>query len=238
MAITQETTIGQIVAQKPSFSKVFEKYGIDYCCGGKRPLGEVCEEKALGFDEVVRELERAEQAGAAAGERDWNTASLCELADHIEATHHAYLREALPRLSDLTAKVASVHGPNKPHMVTVKEVFDGLRMELEMHMMKEEQILFPLLRQLETSGVMQHFHCGSVQNPIAVMEDEHDAAGRALQEMNRLTNGYTPPEDACNTFLALLDGLAELEADLHLHIHKENNILFPRGAQLEAELAK
>lgn len=226
-------TVGELVAEKPRRSKVFEQYGIDYCCGGKKPLSLACAEKALDFDSVARDLANADAQPADPSEVDWTKASLTDLADHIVETHHEYLRQALPRISALTGKVAEVHGGRRPELREVKYVYEGLRAELESHMMKEEQILFPMLRQLESSNGAPSFHCGTVQNPIRVMEHEHDSAGMALARMSTLTNGYTIPEDACGTYRAMLDALSELEQDLHIHIHKENEILFPRGAALE-----
>jgi regulator of cell morphogenesis and NO signaling len=158
---------------------------------------------------------------------------MTELADHIEQTHHAYLREELPRLTGLVGKIREVHGERHPKLVEVQRVFLGLRDELMMHMMKEEQVLFPMIRQMEASDNEPSFDCGSVDNPIRVMEHEHDNAGNALARLNELTGGYLPPADACNTYRATLSGLQELELDLHLHIHKENNILFPRASERE-----
>lgn len=228
-------TVGELVAQRPRRSKVFEQYGIDYCCGGKKPLTLACAEKAVDFDSVARDLANTDAQPRDPSEVDWTKASLTDLADHIVEKHHEYLREALPRISGLTAKVAEVHGGRRPELREVKYVFDGLRAELETHMMKEEQILFPMLRQLESPNPVPEFHCGTVQNPIRVMEHEHDSAGMALARLNKLTEGYVPPEDACGTYRAMLDALAELEEDLHVHIHKENEILFPRGAALEEQ---
>lgn len=229
-------TVGQLVTENPRRSKVFERFGIDYCCGGKKPLQEACETSGVASGEVLRALDEMEAQAPKGDTRDWNSAPLGELADHIVATHHDYLRQALPRIDVLTEKVARVHGPRRPELIQVRQIFEDFRDELMQHMFKEEQILFPMLRELDHLQAEPHFHCGSVANPISVMEHEHDNAGNALAEMRRLTNGYTPPEDACNTLRATLDALAELEADMHLHVHLENNILFPRGVQLERKL--
>jgi regulator of cell morphogenesis and NO signaling len=163
--------------------------------------------------------------------------TLTQLADHIEATHHSYLRSALPRISQLAAKVAQAHGSRHPEVIEVQAVFDALREELEAHLQKEEAILFPMCRELDTASTLPQFHCGTVRNPVHVMESEHDNAGRALSELRRLTGDYTLPEDGCNTYRALLDALTEMEGDLHQHIHKENNILFPRAVAMEQRLA-
>lgn len=230
-------TVGELVTEKPSRARVFERYGIDYCCGGKRPLAEACDRRGVDPKAVVQDLATAE-AEPVADERNWAEASLGELIDHIVDTHHAYLRRELPRLTPLVDKVTRVHGENHPELGECQAVFHGLRAELESHMMKEEQILFPLIAAMESSQRVETAHCGSVNNPIRVMQEEHDAAGAALARLRALSRDYTPPADACNTYRAVLDSLAELEADLHQHIHKENNILFPRAAALEAELAE
>jgi regulator of cell morphogenesis and NO signaling len=234
--IDSQTTIAQLVLEKPSRSRIFEKLGIDYCCGGQKPLSEACQKKGLDAQTIVRMLEAMDDVPAH-GERDWTSATLTELADHIEGTHHAYLKQELPRLEFLVGKVSRVHGDHHPELVELNEVFNAMKAELESHMMKEEQILFPICRQLEQSDGARSFHCGSVANPIRVMIMEHDNAGDALERMNALTGGYTPPADACNSYRAMMDGLAELERDMHQHVHKENNILFPRTAQAEQAVA-
>ncbi len=235
MSVT-ETTVGQLVADRPARARVFEKLGIDYCCGGKKPLATACEEKRLDLQLVLRELNAADQDRDAA-EHDWANKSMTELTRHIETTHHAYLKEELPRLDFITRKVAAVHGENHPEMVKVREVFVGLKAEMDSHMVKEEMILFPLCRRFEEEkDAAAASHCGSVANPIRVMIAEHDDAGHALEQFRTLTDDYTPPPDACNTFRALVDSLKQLEADMHQHVHKENNILFPRAIEVEAKL--
>jgi regulator of cell morphogenesis and NO signaling len=161
---------------------------------------------------------------------------LAELVDHIVGTHHAYLHEELPRIDALTLKVASVHGQANPSLHNVRECFVECREELEAHMIKEEHVLFPMIRELEAPTCCA---CGtrrSISGPIRMMEAEHDSAGDALERMHALTDGYTPPEDACNTYRAMLDALATFERDMHEHVHKENNVLFPRALELEASL--
>jgi regulator of cell morphogenesis and NO signaling len=230
-----ETPVGQLVAERPSRSRVFERWGLDYCCGGKKPLNRACSEKQVDIDAVVRDLLDADKT-AAATETTWTDASLASLCDHIVDTHHAYLREALPRLATLIEKVALAHGAQRPQLALLEQVFRAFRAELELHMMKEEQILFPFIKHLEGSGEPPSMFCGSVHNPIRVMEHEHDSAGAALAEIRVLTDDFQPPAGACNTYLAMLDGLAELEADMHKHVHLENNILFPRATTLETQL--
>ena len=158
---------------------------------------------------------------------------MTELCDHIEQTHHAYLRTELPRLGQMIDKVVNAHGASHPKLHEVQRVFAALCAELEPHMFKEERILFPAIRQLEQSAATPSFPFGTVANPINVMEHEHDNAGAALSELRTLTADYVPPDDACNTYRAMLDGLRELETNMHQHVHKENNILFPRAIEHE-----
>ena len=162
--------------------------------------------------------------------------TLTDLANHIEETHHAYLRAEFPRLDMMTEKVAAVHGDHNESLHAVRQTFLALVAELQSHMMKEEQILFPMVRQIDSDEPTPASHCGTIANPIRQMEAEHDIAGSALETLNGLTNGYTPPEWACNTYRAMLDALAHLESDMHQHIHKENNVLFPRAIELENEI--
>lgn len=233
MTVNAMTPVGQFVVERPARSRVFEQFGLDYCCGGKLPLAEACRRKGLDVEPVLAALAVADaDAETAPGGVDPAALSLTDLCDHIVETHHAYLRDELPRLEAMTAKVAEVHHGTWPWVVELAGVFRGLHEELTSHMMKEEMILFPAIRSME-SGQAPTGPCGhSLQGPIDVMEHEHDSAGNALARLRDLSSGYTPPEEACNTFRAMLDGLAELEADLHEHIHKENNILFPRALSL------
>jgi regulator of cell morphogenesis and NO signaling len=221
-------TVGELVAERPARSRIFEELGIDYCCGGKLSLAEACARKGLDPDEVSRRLAATEVAES---ETDWRAAPLAALADHIVSTHHAFLRRELPRLRGLLAKLARVHGDRHPELRDALAVFGPFADELTEHMMKEERVLFPLITGLESGRVPR---TPFVLQPIAVMEAEHDDAGRALAEMRRLTGGYALPADGCGTYRAAMAGLAELEADMHEHVHKENSILFPRAARLVA----
>lgn len=233
---TVDKTVGELVSERPGRSRVFEEHGIDYCCGGKRPLAEACAKKGVDVDEIVRELAQADAGAVQEGAADYSVMALDELADHIVSTHHAYLTKELPRLEEMAVKVAKVHGGSDARLRELAEVMGALSAELGSHMMKEERILFPIIRQLVHADTLPPMPCGTLSNPIGAMEAEHDNAGGALESMRRLTDGYAPPEWACNTYRALLDGLNELELDLHEHIHKENNILFPRALELEAAL--
>ena len=227
-------TVGSLVAKQPGLSRVFEQAGIDYCCGGKIPLDQACRKKGIDPQQLLARLEKA-AATTGPADVDAATMSLTGLADHIETSHHAFLRTELPRLDVMTQKVATVHGAHDVRLAQIRDTYAGLAAEMTRHMMKEEQILFPMIRQLAASPTVPAFHCGSLANPIRQMEMEHDQAGLALAKMRQLSDGFTPPDWACNTYRAMLDALAHLEHDLHQHVHKENNILFPRAVALESE---
>jgi len=239
MTITPETQVSEIVTHHPGATKVFHRHGIDFCCGGKRPLGEACEERRLDPDQILGEI--AAVADGNSEERDWSTDHLTDLVMHILSRYHAPLREELPRLQEMADKVANVHGKNHPEALPLAERFRELKEELASHMLKEEQVLFPYVARLETAAAAGRpvgpSPFGTVAGPISVMEAEHEHAGRLLAEMRRLTSDYQLPTDACNTFRALYHGLEELERDLHLHIHLENNVLFPRAAAMEQQAA-
>ncbi len=229
--VSAEMSVSDLVAERPSRSRVFERLGIDYCCGGGVPLSEACAGSGLDLGEVLAELERQET------QRDEGDAGLArmglgELVDHIVETHHAYLREELPRLTFLVDKVAKAHGNAHPELLELREVFEKLRAELEEHTEKEERVLFPACRELERGRSI--FPFGSVKGPITTMMAEHVEAGGYLGRIRELTWDYDLPKDACNTYRAMLDGLAELERDTHYHVFKENSILFPKAASAEA----
>jgi len=226
-------TIGDMVARRPALLQAFELAGIDYCCGGKKTLEEACREKGIDPSAFLSTLEEAMQPGGKEAAVDAAAMSLADLADHIEQKHHACLRSELPRLGRMMEKVVAVHGDREPRLHQLRETFLALSAELSSHMLKEERILFPMVRQLEASDEAPIFHCGTLANPIRQMEREHEQAGSALEEFRRLTDGYTSPEWACATYRLLLNGLADLERDLHQHIHKENNVLFPKALAME-----
>lgn len=228
--IDVQATIGQIVREQPNRSRVLEKLGIDYCCGGSKLLDQACREKGLDPDAVAQSLQTIEQTEADA---DVSAMTMTQLVDHIEQTHHVYLKQELPRLVALTQKIAKVHGAKSVSLGELTQVVSALTEELSSHMEKEEQILFPSLRELDTTGKIAHACFGTVRGPIQMMEHEHDIAGQALTRIRDLTENYTLPEWGCNTYLATLQGLAALESDLHQHIHKENNILFPMAVEAE-----
>ena len=227
------TPVGKWVTEHPRTARVFEELKIDYCCGGGKPLAEVCKAKQLDAVAVVSRLSDMIATSVEVSQPAWSDISLTDLCDHIESTHHAFLKTELPRLTQVVEKVASVHGAKYPELLEVRNVFSELRAELEPHMFKEERILFPAIRQLEQSASHPQFPFGTVANPIRMMEHEHDMVGDALKRIRELTVDFEVPDHACNTWRVMLDGLQNLESDLHQHIHKENNILFPKAQQLE-----
>jgi regulator of cell morphogenesis and NO signaling len=232
--IDTQTTVGQIVRENPARARVFESHEIDYCCGGKISLSDACRRQEVDPEAILDQLRQCDAIRNEETAIDADAMTLTELADHIEQTHHSYLREELPRLDFMTEKVARVHGEKEPRLRKVRAAFVELKAELEPHMIKEERILFPMVRQLEAAQSQSGFHCGTVANPIRQMEHEHDQAGAALAILRDETDGFVPPPWACNTYRAMLDSLAQLESDLHQHIHKENNVLFPKTLQLES----
>lgn len=236
--ISVQDIVGEIITRRPMLAHAFEAAGVDYCCGGKKTLEEACREKGIDPQAFADRLEQSEAASEGEPLVDAAAMSLTELADHVEHTHHAYLRSELPRLDALTEKVASVHGGEDARLHDVRKTLLSLTAEMTSHMMKEEQILFPMIRLLEASDALPKFHCGSITNPIRQMELEHHDAGAALERMRALTNDYTPPDWACNTYRVMLDALAHLERDMHQHVHKEDNVLFPKAVKLEADLAE
>ena len=224
------TTLGDLVVAHPALARVFERLGLDYCCGGKQTLAAACTRRGLDPATVAATLDGALAAlDAAPAEIDPATLTLTALADHIEGTHHAYVRVELPRLVELAERVARKHTHRDPRLADVLHTTVMLADEMMSHMAKEELVLFPFVRQLEAGARDGDFHCGSIANPIRQMEAEHEAAGGMLARLRELTNGFTPDAESCNSHRALLAGLAEFEADLHRHVHKENNLLFPRA---------
>ena len=221
-----DRTVGEIVAENPSQARVFQAFGIDFCCQGGRTLREACTLKGIGLESVIEQLEAA---FAVKTPLENNPALLppVELIQHIVDKHHAYLRAELPRIHAMSERVAKVHGGHTPTLIEVFEVFCAMEDELQGHMMKEEQILFPAIQALCTGSKVM-----PLDGPVACMLQEHDDAGQALARMRELTKGFTPPPDACNTYRALFAGLAELEEDLHRHIHLENSVLFPQAMEL------
>jgi regulator of cell morphogenesis and NO signaling len=229
-------TVRAIALEQPSSIRVFESFGIDYCCGGRKPLGEACAASSLDVDAVIAALEAAAQ-GPAPSTQDWSLESMESLVGHIVATHHAFVKRELPRLAELAQKVVNRHGAVRAELPQLQSLLTTLAAELTQHLAKEEEILFPYIVQLEHAGAEGKARpdaCfGTVASPITMMMLEHDAAGSLLAEIRLLSDNFTTPEGACPTFRAYYDGLKEFELDLHQHIHLENNLLFPRAIEAE-----
>jgi regulator of cell morphogenesis and NO signaling len=227
-------TVREIAVEMPQATRVFEKFGIDYCCGGVKTLEQACAAANLPVGAVLDSLENTP---AVAPERDWKTGELGALMEHIISTHHNSVKSEVPRLDALAAKVVSVHGKNHPELLETQKVFRGLGAEMFAHMMKEENILFPYIARMEQAiqsgrpAARPPF--GSVGNPIHMMMMEHDSAGDALRQLRQLTSDYTPPADGCISYKTLYTAIDDFEKDLHQHIHLENNILFPRAIAME-----
>lgn len=225
-------TVGTIVRYHPTLCRLFEQAQVDYCCGGQKTLAEACAKRGIDVQAFLAQLEDF-VADEPAPDLDLTALTLTELTDHIERLHHAYLHAELPRLEQMVAKVARAHGDKEPRLVEIQDLFLALAADLTSHLMKEEQVLFPLIRRIEASATLPMSHCGSVANPIHRMEFEHDEAGAILAQLRRLTDDYTPPAWACNTYRAMFDALHTFEQDMHQHVHKENNVLFPGVIALE-----
>ena len=225
MTVTATRSLGELVAEAPARAVVLDRLGLDYCCHGQRSLADACADAGLAVDVVTAELDTAGPQPA-----DHPTEPTA-LADHIEATHHAYLHAELPALDALATKVAGVHGERHPELTEVHRLVVALRADLEPHLLKEERVLFPAIRALVDGA--REFPFGTVQNPIRMMSMEHDRAGELLASLRDVTGGYRVPDDGCASYRSLYERLAALEADTHRHIHLENNVLFPAAVALE-----
>jgi len=236
----KEQEIGQFVAQDFRTAAVFSEYGIDFCCKGNRSLADVCEKNGIAVDEILEKLDIAvsKQVNPSIDYKSW---PLDLLATYIEKTHHKYVESKLPVLKQYLAKLYKVHGERHPELLEINELFVAVANELAQHMRKEELILFPRIKKMiqyqENETPLKPAHFGTVQNPISMMEHEHDNAGEIFRTIAKLTGNYTPPKDGCNTYQVTFAMLDEFEKDLHLHIHLENNILFPGALLLEKKLA-
>lgn len=238
MMIDTSSSVGQIASAVPASMRVFEKWGIDYCCRGNISLVEACNTAGVEVATVVEAIEGGLNTPGTGTARDWSNESLNALIDFILETHHVYTRDELDRFRVLAADVARAHGKTHPEVLKVQELLHGLDRELTPHMMKEEQILFPFLRSLETAVLAGEEpptpFFGTVRGPIEMMLSEHETAGQMLAELREVTSGFTTPDDACFKYRTLYEAIREFELDIHQHIHLENNILFPRAVELEA----
>lgn len=233
-------TLSEIVSQNYKAAEVFEKYNLDFCCGGDKPISEACKEMKLDTAVIIEEIVSLE-ANNRSSER-YNDWSPDFLIDYIVNNHHTYVTRMIPVIDSHTQKIANVHGKNHPELTRVADIFERLYKDLRQHMMKEEQILFPFVKMLvkvKYGGVKSEApYFGTVKNPIGMMEAEHQAAGSDMHEIRRLTDNYSIPDDACETYKAAMQELREFEEDLHKHVYLENYILFPKSVDLEQELLK
>jgi len=236
MNFDSQTTLKEVAVSSPAAAQILEEAGVDYCCGGSRSLHDGCVEAGISAEEILARLTASgEQAGP--GDANWMSAPLGELTEHIRHKHHGYVREAIPRVNALLEKVKAKHGARRPEIAAIEGLFHQLGREMIAHMQKEEMILFPYIERLEQSrdggAVLERPFFQSVRNPIQMMVDEHDAAGNLTKQIRQASSGYTAPADACASYQRLYGELREFEADLHLHVHLENNILFPRAVEME-----
>lgn len=230
MTITEDTLVCDIAAALPSSIRTFHRVGIDFCGGGKKPLAVACDERRLSFPAIREEIE-ARAAATRAEEHDWSGEPLHALAAHIEATYHARLREEFPRLEQLAGRALRVHGAKAPRLLgRLEAIVRELAADMIEHMRKEEQVLFPAIRALEAGAPLDR--PVPLSAPFSIMEHEHDKAGDLIAELRTITNGFTPPEWGCETMRALYEELAAFERDMHVHVHLENNMLFPRALRL------
>lgn len=238
----KNTTIGEIVTADYRAADIFKKYEIDFCCGGNKSISEVCENQSVNVEALMEDLDKTLNAtkGTALPYDEW---PLDLLAAYIQKKHHRYVEDASPVLKSYLAKIVQVHGRNHPELEEVASLFLESVGELTMHMKKEELMLFPYVEKLVnlkaknvTDWEKPVF--GSIANPVRQMEEEHEGEGERFRKIARLTNNYTPPADACNTYRVTFQKLKEFEEDLHLHVHLENNILFPKAIALEQSMAE
>lgn len=244
MNIDTTKTVREMALDIPGATRVFEKLGIDYCCGGNKPLEKACGEANLEIQQVLDSLESAvveQRQRNAPNEQidDWQNAALGDLIAHIQDTHHKYVKGEIARLRPLLDKVCNVHGLGHPELAPLRADFHALAQELNTHMMKEEMVLFPFIERMEESLLsgdpVLPAPFGTIENPVAKMVHEHDSAANLLRHMRELSNGYALPEGACTSYKTLYWALAEFERDLHQHVHLENNILFPRAIKMEQQ---
>jgi regulator of cell morphogenesis and NO signaling len=236
--IDVDTTLGDVVTAHPQLARELERQGLDYCCGGRRTIADAS--SAVGIDPVAV-VAHLSALSAPSDAPPWATMTIVELLDHIESTHHRYLWDELPRLTALLAKVVGVHGQRHPGLEDAVDALAEIRGDLEPHLTKEERVLFPAIRELADAAALSAprpaFHFGSIANPISMMMREHDRAGDLFTRLRDVTDDYRVPADGCASYRACFEGLAELEADTHLHVHKENNVLFPAVVQLDEQLS-
>jgi regulator of cell morphogenesis and NO signaling len=235
-----DETLGQIAAKDLGKAQIFKKYGLDFCCGGKKTVKEACAEKGIDVTKVEAALQHADNLTFTSHPLPYNDWNIDFLADYIVNTHHSYVRKQLPDLVAYANKVMTVHGGRHPELVKVNEIVELIQMEMSAHIIKEERVLFPYIKVLvatqQAGSTGNESPFGTVQNPVNMMEMEHEVVGKYLEDLRKLTGNYTLPEDACATYSLLYRMLNAFEEDLHLHVHLENNILFPKAIALEQVL--
>lgn len=233
MAVMTTTTLGDLVTEDPRRSRVLEQLGLDYCCNGDRPLDEAARAAGLDPADVSARLDLPGEPPVMVAK----DLALSALAHDIVDTHHAYLWEEMPRLTALVDKVVGVHGGRHPELARVQETYARVVTEIEPHLTREERVVFPAISRLEKTRAPVTVASGDLGELVQRLVDEHDVVGDLLAELRDLTGGFTPPPDGCNSYRAMLAGLEELEQDLHAHVHKENNILFPRVRALHDQVS-
>ncbi|OPC37759.1 iron-sulfur cluster repair di-iron protein [Elizabethkingia miricola] len=236
---TKTDYIGAMVAEDFRTAAVFKKYGIDFCCKGGRTITDACEKKGIDEQKIYEEIENLPKSGGT--NIDFTSWPLDLLADYVEKTHHRYVEEKTPVLQAFLDKLCKVHGDRHPELFEIRELFDESAKDLAAHMKKEELILFPFVRNMikaqQTGEALRQPHFGTVENPVNMMQHEHTVEGERFEKIAQLTDGYTPPADACNTYKVAFAMLQDFENDLHTHIHLENNILFPKSIHLEKDFS-
>jgi regulator of cell morphogenesis and NO signaling len=238
MNITGETKVKEIAAANPRATRILEQAGVDYCCGGNKSLHDACAHVGVSEEEITERL-RENNADVEPADKNWASAPLGDLTQHIREKHHRYVREAVQRVPALLTRVKTKHGNNHPEIAEIEDLFLKIGRDMTMHMQTEEQILFPYIEALGRAAngeaVLEPPFFQTVRNPVQAMMEEHDAAAALVNRIHAASSAYTPPANACASYQALYRDLQEFEADLHEHVHLENNILFPRAIEMEAE---
>lgn len=239
MNVSGETKVKEIVLSNPAATRVLEDAGVDYCCGGNKSLQDACLHANVSAEEILKRL-RENSGQVKAEDTNWVCAALAALTRHIRETHHRYVRESIPRVQALAAKVKTKHGAKHAELAEIESLFTRAAQEMIRHMQKEEQVLFPYIDAMEKAalgqGTVEPPFFRTVKNPVHTMMQEHDAAGELVEQIRKASSGYAPPSDACPSFQALYRELQQFETDLHRHVHLENNILFPRAVEMETKI--
>ena len=241
MNINNQRIVGEIVAENYKTAAIFKRYRIDFCCNGNRTIADATKSKEIDEEKLLSELNEV-MGEKVQGEIDFKAFPIDLLADYVEKTHHRYIEQRIPEITPFLSKVARVHGANHPELLEVEQLFTETAQDLAAHLKKEELMLFPYIRQMVKSNMGDKKRpktaLGSATEYIEQMEEEHEAEGERFRRIAELTDDYTPPADACRTYMVTFDMLKEFEEDLHRHIHIENNILFPKSMEMERELVE